>query len=86
MKFTFHLKAKQSFINKYYGSDIEVVSVTSQELKIDGVKIIKNFNNCNLDEFLFIDDINENIISLNNIGVKAILVDDIKIKGGNTNE
>ena len=28
MKFSFHLKAKQTFINKYYGNDIEVISTT----------------------------------------------------------
>ena len=26
MKFSFHLKAKQTFIDKYYGDDIEVIS------------------------------------------------------------
>jgi len=39
MKFSFHLKAKQNFINKYYGNDIEVISTSSQELKLKGVKI-----------------------------------------------
>ena len=56
MKFSFHLKAKQSFINKHYGEDIEVISNSSQELKLKGVKIIQKINNCNLDEILFIDD------------------------------
>ena len=78
MKFSFHLKAKQTFINKYYGRDIEAVTAASQELKVDGVKIIKDYNKCNLDEILFVDDIEENIINLNNIGVKALLIEDVE--------
>ena len=77
MKFSFHLKAKQNFINKYYGQDIEIISSSSQELKVDGVKIISKLNNCNLDEILFIDD-NKDIIELLNASrIKAILVNDI---------
>ena len=56
MKFSFHLKAKQNFINKHYGNDIEVISASTQELKLDGVKIIQRLNSCNLQEILFIDD------------------------------
>lgn len=79
MKFSFHLKAKQSFINKYYGSDIEIISCASQELKVDGVKIIRRFNNCNLEEILFIDDRQDVIELLNATGIKAIVVNDIVI-------
>lgn len=77
MKFSFHLKAKQSFINKHYGSDIEVISSSSQKLKVDGVKIIQILNNCNLEEILFIDDMKDVIELLNTSGIKAILVSDI---------
>lgn len=77
MKFSFHLKAKQFFVNKYYGSDIEVISSSSQELKVDGVKIISKLNNCKLDEILFIDDRQDVIELLKASGVKAILVNDI---------
>ena len=56
MKFSFHLKAKQEFINKQYGNDIEVISVCTQELKVDGIKIISKIYGCNLNEILFIDD------------------------------
>ena len=79
MKFSFHLKAKQSFINKNYGHDIEVLSAASQELKIDGVKIIQRINNCNLDEILFVDDIEENITRLNSIGICALLPEQIDL-------
>ena len=78
MKFSFHLKAKQFFINKYYGDDIEVISTASQELKIDGVKIIQKLNNCKLEEILFIDDRNDVINLLNSKGINSILVKNIE--------
>lgn len=78
MKFSFHFKAKQSFINKHYGSDIELVSASSQELKLDGIKIIQKANNCNLNEILFIEDLEDTINYLNSNGVRTINVNDIK--------
>lgn len=78
MKFSFHLKAKQNFINKHYGDDIEVISASTQELKLDGVKIIKRLNNCNLEEILFIDDRSDVINLLNANGINSILVKDIE--------
>ncbi|MBR2138261.1 MAG: hypothetical protein IJ966_03055 [Bacilli bacterium] len=78
MKFSFHLKAKQSFINKYYGDDIEVISTASQELKTNGVKIIQKFNDCELEEILFIDDRSDVVNLLNSNGIKSILVKDIE--------
>lgn len=79
MKFSFHLKAKQSFIDKYYGEDIEVISTSSQELKLTGTKIIQKINNCNLDEVLFIDDRQDVIELLIQNGVKGIVVDNIRL-------
>ncbi len=78
MKFSFHLKAKQSFINKYYGDDIEVISTASQELKVDGVKIIQKLNNCKLEEILFIDDRKDVIELLSRNGINSIFVNDIE--------
>lgn len=77
MKFSFHLKAKEYFIHKYYGNDIEVISTRNQELKVDAVKIISKVNNCNLNEILFVDDIEENIINFNGIGINALLPNDV---------
>lgn len=78
MKFSFHLKAKQNFINKHYGNDIEVISASTQELKLDGVKIIQRLNNCNLEEILFIDDRNDVVNLLNSNGINSVLVKDIE--------
>lgn len=78
MRFSFHLKAKQSFINKYYGDDIEVISTTSQETKVEGVKIIQKLNNCKLEEILFIDDNKYTLNILNKSGINSIFVNDIE--------
>ena len=77
MKFSFHLKAKQNFVNKHYCNDIEVISASTQELKLDGVKIIQRLNSCNLEEILFIDDRQDVVELLNANGITAILVNDI---------
>ena len=79
MKFSFHLKAKQAFVNKYYGNDIEVISTSLQELKLKGVKILQKINNCNLNEILFIDDKSDVVEFLNQNGIKAINVEDIEL-------
>ena len=79
MKFSFHLKAKEYFIHKYYGNDIEVISARNQKLKIDAAKIISKINNCNLNEILFVDEIKENIINFNKTGINAILPDEVEL-------
>ncbi len=78
MKFSFHFNAKKNFINKNYGNDIELVSVGTQELKLDGIKIISKVNGCNLNEVLFIDDLEDTINYLKSNGINAINVNDIK--------
>ena len=77
MKFSFHFKAKEYFVHKYYGKDIEGGVTRNQELKVDAVKIISKVNNCNLNEILFVDDIEENIIKFNEIGINALLPNDV---------
>jgi hypothetical protein len=78
MKFSFHLKAKQFFVDKYYGDDIQVISAVSQKLKANGVKIIQKLNDCNLGEILFIDDQEDVIELLKDSGINTILVSDIE--------
>ena len=34
-KFSFHIKAKENFVHKYYSNDIEVISARSQKLKCE---------------------------------------------------
>lgn len=77
MKFSFHFKAKQNFINKHYGNDIELVSVGTQELKLDGIKIISKLNNCNLNEILYIEDLEDTVRFLKSNGINVINVNEI---------
>lgn len=82
MKYSFHLKAKEHFVHKYYDENIEVFTAGTQELKCNAIKIIQRINNCSLNEMLFVDDIKENIVMFNNMGIHALLpseVDNIKI-------
>ena len=74
MSFSFHLKAKQCFVNKHYGDDIEVISTASQKLKLDGMKIIQKMCGCELDEMLFVDDLEDTIRYLRDNGVRAVNV------------
>ena len=78
MKFSFNLKAKQCFINKYYGSDIEILSAASQQMKVEGIKIIQKINKCSLDEILFIEDLEDTINYLKSNGVRTIDVNDLE--------
>ena len=77
MNFSFHFKAKQNFIHNHYGKDIEVITCYPQERKIDAVKIIQKVNNCDFSEILFVDDIKDNVDKLNNLGVRALLIDEV---------
>ena len=78
MKFSFHFNAKKNFIHKNYGNDIELISVGTQQLKLDGIKIISKVNGCNLNEVLFIDDLEDTVNYLKSNGVNVINLNDIK--------
>lgn len=77
MRFSFHFKAKENFVHKHYGDDIEVIMVRDQEIKTEAVKIISKVNKCNMDEILFVDDKLSNIINFKNIGINALLTNDV---------
>lgn len=77
MKFSFYLNAKENFIHKYYGDDIEIISAGTQELNIEATKIIRKINGCNLNEILFVDDMKENVINFNKFGINALLPEEV---------
>lgn len=86
MKFSFHFKAKQDFINTQYGADIELISAGTQELKLDGIKIISKLNKCNLDEVLYIEDLEDTVNFLKSNGINVINVNEMRcILNGNYN-
>lgn len=83
MKFSFQLKAKENFVHKHYGNDIEVIMSKSQEMKVDGVNVLQRINNCKLDEILFIDELEENITRFKELGINAMTPNEVNcIIGG----
>lgn len=76
-EFSFHIKAKEYFVHKKYGNDIEIFAVGNQQFKLSATKIISKINKCGLDEILFVDDLVENVDMLNNAGIKAIVSADV---------
>ena len=76
-KFSFHINAKENFVHKNYGNDIEIFAVGNQQFKLSATKIISKINKCGLDEILFVDDLVENVDMLNNAGIKAIVSADV---------
>lgn len=78
MLFSFHLAAKQAFVDQHYGKGIEVVFAGSQELKLYGVKIFQKIFGYHLNEILFIDDRRDVIELLTQNGVKGILASDLE--------
>lgn len=78
MKFSFHFKAKQDFINTQYGNDIELISAGTQELKLDGIKIISKLNKYSLDEILYIEDLEDTVKFLKSNSINVINVNEIE--------
>lgn len=71
-------KAKQDFIKIQYGDDIELMSAGTQELKLDGIKIISKLNKCDLDAILYIEDLEDTVKFLKSNGINVINVNEIK--------
>ena len=67
------------YLNAYLNPEtfIEVIACYPQERKTDAVKIIQKANNCDFSEILFVDDIKDNVDKLNNLGVCALLIDEV---------
>lgn len=77
MQFSFNIKAKEAFVHNHYSDKIEVISTNSQKSKVGAIKIISKLNDCNLNEILFVDDLEENIDRFKNMGVKALLPSEV---------
>ena len=77
MRFSFHLKAKENFVHTHYDPDMEVISVRSQESKVEAIKIIQRLHHCKLEEILFADDAKENVVRFKEMGVYALLPNEI---------
>lgn len=73
MRFTLHLEAKKQFIKRHYGESIELIATSNQERKRDVVEILKLIHHCDYDEILFVDDLNDNIQRMKELGIHAII-------------
>lgn len=78
MRMSLHFAAKQSFINKHYGNDIELLSVSTQEGKVDVIKILQQTFNCKSEEILFVDDLQEVVDLMKEQGYMALLESAVK--------
>lgn len=84
MRMSLHAEAKQHFINENYGEDIKLVSASTQEYKVDVVKILQESTGCKSNEILFIDDLQKVVDLMKEQGYMALLesqVKDITIDG-----
>lgn len=79
MRFSFHQKAKEYFVHKYYSDTIEVIQTRPQESKVDAVEIMKRIHNCDYNEILFIDDIEEMVTQVRDMGIHAFLPGEIEV-------
>lgn len=79
IQFSFNIKAKEAFVHNHYSDKIEVISTNSQKSKVEAIKIISKLNRCNLNEILFVDDLEENITRFKDMGVKALLPNEVDI-------
>lgn len=79
IQFSFNIKAKEAFVHNHYSDKIEVISTNSQKSKVEAIKIISKLNRCNLNEILFVDDLEENITRFKDMGVKALLPSEVDI-------
>lgn len=53
---TLNLKAKENFVKKYYSDYVDVIGVSTQEIKIDILRLLAQIHKCPYEKILFIDD------------------------------
>lgn len=78
MRMSLHAEAKQHFINENYGNDIKLVSASTQEYKVDVVKILQESIGCKSDEVLFVDDLQKVVSLMKEQGYVALLESQVK--------
>ena len=88
MRFSLHMSAKNAFIKKYYGDDIELITSAGQERKSDVVRILIRHFNIQPEQVLFVDDMQSTLDKLSNdTGITSVHVSgikDLKTKYGDT--
>ena len=79
MKHTLHFKAKEAFIHRHYGLDIELIAAGSQERKADVLRVLQSVYDCRADEVLFVDDRQSTVDLLCKQGFSAVLAGNVSM-------
>lgn len=79
MKHTLHFKAKETFIHRHYGLDIELIAAGSQERKAAVLRVLQSVYDCRADEVLFVDDQQSTVDLLCKHGFSAILAGNVSM-------
>ena len=79
MKHTLHFKAKETFIHRHYGLDIELIAAGSQERKAAVLRVLQSVYDCRADEVLFVDDQQSIVDLLCKHGFSAILAGNVSM-------
>jgi len=73
MRYSLHKQAKEVFLHENYNKDIEFIQVSSQLLKIDAIRVLLKANSLNWNNILFVDDMEENVEMVRELGGNALL-------------
>jgi len=77
MPCSLNFEAKKAFVHKYYGNDIECLSVMDQKTKITAMKVLQRLHSCSPEQILLVDDIPSNIGLAKDAGFSAALTTDV---------
>lgn len=79
MRFSLHMPAKDAFIKKHYGNDIELITSADQGRKADVVRIMMRHFGLKPSQVLFVDDMQATLDLLKyETGVTGIHPSDVK--------
>ena len=83
-----HIPAKNAFIKKHYGDDIELIAAAGQEHKSNVVRVLIRHFDITPEQVLFVDDMQKTLDILKHdtgiIGVHLSEVKELKTKYGDT--
>lgn len=78
MRFSLHLSAKEAFIRKHYGNDIELIAAAGQERKIDVVRILIRHFGIQPEQLMFVDDMQKTLALLKPTGITCVHLSEVK--------
>ena len=78
MRFSLHLSAKEAFIRKHYGNDIELIAAAVQERKIDVVRILIRHFGIQPEQLMFVDDMQKTLALIKPAGITCVHLSEVK--------